>query len=244
MTGSTQAETTSGAETSSGGVSAATGVQADSGSVEESTGSTSGPSADETGSTSTGGQSGCVLEDSFEGPVPELIWNDITGAGPVSYSLGGEMSFAIPAGATDDYAGLLSDPIDVTGRAIRVRVLEPPAQDTPQQFFLGVRESSNGPRWDIMLDENFRPRLQNEDGTTGIVNVPYSVVEMPWIQTRFDGDEVVFEVSADGEVWQEMGRADNPLSLEAAQIALVGGTHNDNPTASMIRIDDVAVCSP
>ena len=201
--------------------------------------------ADESTEDSTGEPLACVLEDAFEDAAAGAVWSDITVGGDVTVALGGEMTFSIPADTTDHYAGLLSDPVDVTDRAVRIRMIEPPTPGSAVQFFLGVRESEDGPRWDIMIDEGFRPRLNDPDvGADELANVPFSASDTPWVQTRFEGTEVVFERSADGDAWEEVARADNTITLTAARIALVAGTWNPNPDPLTVQIDDVSACPP
>lgn len=201
--------------------------------------------ADESTEESTGTPLACVLEDAFEDATAGGVWSDITVGGDVTVALGGEMTFSIPADTTDHYAGLLSEPVDVTDRAVRIRMIEPPAPGSAVQFFLGVRESEDGPRWDIMIDEGFRPRFNDPDvGAEQLANVPFSASDTPWIQTRFTGTEVVFERSADGDAWEEVARADNTIGLTAARIALVAGTWNPNPDPLTVQIDDLSACPP
>lgn len=202
-------------------------------------------STDESTDDSRGESLACVLEDAFEDAAAGRVWSDITVGGDVTVVLGGEMTFSIPADTADHYAGLISDPVDVTDRAVRIRMIEPPSPGSAVQFFLGVREREDGPRWDIMIDEGFRPRFNEPAvGADELANVPFSASDTPWIQTRFTGTEVVFERSADGDAWEEVARADNTLTLTAARIALVAGTWNPNPDPLTVQIDDVSACPP
>lgn len=186
----------------------------------------------------------CVLRDSFDEAQFDDSWAPFEDG--VTLAAAGALSIDVPAFSDSQYAGLLSRSIDMTQRAARIRVVQAPPPNTAVQFFLGVRQSDveGAARYDIYLKgEAFTVQYKDTAGVNEqLADVPHASDAQPWLSTRLDGDDIVFERSADGQAWEEVLRTANALDLSSATIALVGGAHASEDVASVIRLDDLSVC--
>ncbi len=205
---------------------------------------TTGPGDASTSSSSTGSSAGsCALEDSFEGAGPSAAWSDFGDGSLVQLTYDGQLTFQVPTSAADDYRGLISESFDLEGMAVRMRVLQRPP-GPPIQLFLGVRDDAApaAPHYDILIDENFRPRIVTDGMVNQLLTEPFDPAQTPWVRTRFEPVDVVFETSEDGVTWVERARGARGDGPTNAQVAVSAGSFDDNPVAADIVVDDVSVC--
>jgi hypothetical protein len=141
------------------------------------------------------------------------------------------------------FAGYVStQPRDLTGLGVEVRVLEATSPDSSADTTLAVGSDENN-WWRMTVEGATLYLQQNLAGVRSTQSLPYSPDDHRYwrVRHRVENDWILWETSPDGETWTSLRIEPRPLPVDGLRVELSAGTWQSEGAPGRAIFDDVRI---
>jgi hypothetical protein len=192
-------------------------------------------------SSSTGADACPSFADDFEDGDIDPAWT--TMSGEFVTEANGELTFALTPELDQVYPGVIQYGFDFASGWVRMRVGLPPSSDAERMYLALSVDPEFTEVVYVMIEGSIvyaRYELTGEFVDLGALQ--FSPEEYAWLQIRGDGDDVVFEVSADASTFVEVAIVPTPFPLLDTTIVVAATNFAELPMATSVSVTDVELC--
>jgi hypothetical protein len=183
----------------------------------------------------------CLLEDDFNTPGADSIWQQWSDPGVTIAETGNQLFITLAASQSgSSYAGYSSvDSYDMQERYFSVEGVQMPTANNWGEMFFTVTDGSYialfGYSYGRMV-----ARTETVSHTNRSTTLPsYDPAADRFWRMRSEGAEMVWETSPDGTSWNERRRDTNPVNMSAVWLKLYGGTFDSQPNPGVATYDNL-----
>jgi hypothetical protein len=192
-------------------------------------------------SSSTGAEACPSFADDFEDGDIDPAWT--TMSGEFVTEANGELTFALSPELDQVYPGAIQYGFDFASGWLRMRVGLPPGSDAERMYLALSVDPEFTEVVYIMIEGSIvyaRYELTGEFVDLGALE--FSPEEHAWLQIRGDGDDVVFEASADASTFVEVATVPAPFPLLDTTIVVAATNFAVLPMTTYVSVTDVELC--
>jgi hypothetical protein len=186
---------------------------------------------------------GCLSDDFADGEIDPMLWYTWREQNAVLAEADGVLQLTPPTFGLWD-TGLVGNDLArfplVNGR-VRIRVTTPPQIDRPEVIFLQILDDLNTVLSIGLAEASISVSVsiaEVEQFGMSFPAAPYPA----FIAIRAEGELVHFETSDDGSNYTTLATGPKSASFEPARALIMAQTYGDDPTPSVVGVDDFEVC--
>jgi hypothetical protein len=192
-------------------------------------------------SSSTGADACPTFADDFGDGVLDPTWT--TMSGDYVTEAGGELTLELTPEFDQIFPGVTQSGVDVASGWVRMHLGQPPGSDA-ERLYVAIAVDPAFSEVLYVLVEGSVVYARHELGGVfeDLGTLQFSPEEYAWLQIRGDGDDVVFEASADASTFVEIATIPTPFPLLDTTVVVAGTNFAVLPMTTYVSVTDVELC--